>query len=193
MPLTGLPDEKLVALVAKADKEALAVLYDKYVRLVFSLAVKILQDKELAEEVTQETFLLLWRRANSYQPHRGKFSSWLLSIAHNRVIDELRRLRRSREVQGGEELRYPEPNDETLDAIEQVEREARSQTVREAIAQLSASQQQVLNLAYFQGLTQVEVAEKLSIPLGTVKTRMRLGLQKLKAALQAQNKEFTAL
>jgi RNA polymerase sigma-70 factor (ECF subfamily) len=184
-----LPDEELVSLVAKADKEALSKLYEKYARIVYSLALKVLRDKELAEEVTQETFFSLWRKADSYQSSKGKVSSWLLSIVHNRAIDEVRRRTRSKEVQADHRPGYVIPALDHEELLQHVAKEEDANSVRKALQNLPPDQLHVLLQSYFNGLTQAEIADRLGIPLGTVKTRMRLGLQKLKAALLDQKKE----
>jgi RNA polymerase sigma-70 factor (ECF subfamily) len=178
-------DETLVRLIVQARAEALSELYDRYSRLVFSLALNSVGNPATAEEITQDVFLRVWQRARQYNAGRAKVSTWLTSITRHRAIDQLRR-RSSRpeqhsvtwaELAPGAE---PAVNDPEHAASLTMERER----VRAAIAQLPEEQKQVLALAYFQGLTQSQIAETLDLPLGTVKTRIRLGMQKLRDLLQ---------
>ncbi len=176
-----LSDQELLQRVAQGDEDALVALYDRYGRLVYSLAYKILQDHQLAEEVTQDVFTNVWRAAASFDPKKSRFTTWLTSIARNRAIDLLRR-RRARGLTGGRET---ELNTAITRADERLSPEHHLQAlaVREALEQLPPAQREVLELAYFGGLTQREIAEHLGIPLGTVKTRVRLGMLKLKELL----------
>lgn len=176
-------DLELLALIGRSDKDALAALYERYGRRVFSLAVRILNDSVTSEEVTQDVFLSIWRRGASYSPDKGKFTTWLFSIAHNRTIDELRRRRRDLN-RGNDDV------EEHLDIIaadispdDSAVAQSEYAMVREAMKALPPEQRQVVELAYFRGLTQAEIAEKMGQPLGTVKTRMRLALKKLRDAL----------
>ena len=180
-----LDDEALVRLIVQARAEALGELYGRYGRLVFSLALNSVGNPVTAEEITQDVFLRVWQRARQYRPDRAKVSTWLTSITRHGAIDQLRR-RGSRpeqhnvawaELAPGAE---PSVNGPEQAAALAMERER----VRAAIAQLPEEQQQVLALAYFQGLTQSQMAETLDLPLGTVKTRIRLGMQKLRDLLQ---------
>ncbi|HJM88279.1 MAG TPA: sigma-70 family RNA polymerase sigma factor [Dehalococcoidia bacterium] len=171
--------------LSEGEVEALERLYDRYSSLVFSIAVRVLTDRQLAEDVTQEVFLRLWRRPWSYDPGRGKFRSWLMSVTRNRSIDERRRVVRrlrqeDRDDDGMPEIPAPGRfHDPQLEAVLADERRA----VREAMTRLPPAQREVIELAYFGGLTQVEVAALTGEPLGTVKTRIRLGIQKLRVAL----------
>jgi len=176
-------DLELLALIGRSDKDALAALYERYGRRVFSLAVRILSDSVTSEEVTQDVFLSIWRRGASYSPDKGKFTTWLFSIAHNRTIDELRRRRRDLN-RGSDDV------EEHLDIVsadispdDSAVAQSEYAMVREALKALPPEQRQVVELAYFRGLTQAEIAEKMGQPLGTVKTRMRLALKKLRDAL----------
>ena len=179
-------DDELMLDLANGEVEALERLYDRYSSLVFSVGVRVLNDRQLAEDVTQDVFLRLWRRPWSYDPTRGRFRSWLLSVTRNRAIDERRRVvRRLRvEEQGDDRVREPPApdrfHDPQLEAVLAEERRA----VREAMTRLPPAQREVIELAYFGGLTQVEIAARTAEPLGTVKTRIRLGIQKLRQALQ---------
>jgi RNA polymerase sigma-70 factor, ECF subfamily len=177
-----LDDETLMRLVVEQDVRALETLYSRYSRPIFSLALKILGDRELVEEVVQEVFLRLWTRAQGFDPQRGKLLSWLLTITHHRAIDELRRRRGQPETDGfQEQLAAADVPDadpsSSLDNV--VEREV----VQQALSQLPESQRKPIQMAYYGGMTQVEIALALKEPLGTIKTRMRLGMQKLRLIL----------
>lgn len=181
-------DETLVRLVAAQDVRALEALYARYSRPIFSLALKILGDRELVEEVVQEVFLRLWTRAQGFDPQRGKLLSWLLTITHHRAVDELRRRRGQAEVAGlrdqqaAAEVADTDPSS-SLDHV--VERDA----VQHALNQLPESQRKPIEMAYYGAMTQVEIALALHEPLGTIKTRMRLGMQKLRLLLGSQAAE----
>ncbi len=184
MSYEELPDETLLTRIARRDRAALEALYDRYGRRVFALAARMLNDRESSEEVTQDVFLSVWRRIASYKPGRGKFTTWLFSIAHNRTIDELRRRMRDRSRNASnidDHLNIAE--DRPLPA-DQVVAESEFQIVREALKGLPPEQRQVVEMSYFGGFTQVEIAAKTEQPLGTVKTRMRLALKKLRTALR---------
>ena len=185
-----LSDEQLVALVEKGERNALEALYDRHARAVFSLAAYLLRDARRAEDVTQEVFLSLWRYASSYRVERGKVYTWLMSIAHHRSIDELRRDRRDAGMlqRVAQEVREdnPAPWDE---AEEYVARSVRGAAVRRAMESLPPEQRKAVVLAYFHGMTQAEIAQALQQPLGTIKTRIRLAAQKLRKTL-AQAEEL---
>ena len=178
-------DQELMVRLSDGEVDALEGLYDRYSSLVFSIVVRVLTDRQLAEDVTQEVFLRLWRRPWSYDPERGKFRSWLMSVTRHRSIDERRRVVRrlrqeARDDDGMPEIAAPGRfHDPQLEAVLADERRA----VREAMTRLPPVQREVIELAYFGGLTQVEVAALTGEPLGTVKTRIRLGIQKLRVAL----------
>lgn len=177
-------DVELMAGLAAGDIASLEALYDRYSGLVFSVSLRILLDRQLAEDVTQEVFLRLWRRPWAFQPDRGRFLSWLMSVTRNRAIDEQRRLSRrdQRERQGDDPA--PElPDERVADPAVEVELAERRQAVREAMTQLPDRQREVLELAYFSGLSQTEIAARTGDALGTVKTRVRLGMQKLRTLL----------
>jgi RNA polymerase sigma-70 factor, ECF subfamily len=179
-------DDKLVLRIASGDASALEQLYDRYVRQCFGLALRIVGDPALAEEVVQEVFLKLWSQPERYSPQRGQFVSWLLSLVHHRAIDELRRRSRTEvaledPVTGG--LLSTEA-DEHPDPSEEVWLRERQRAVRQALAGIPQNQRELLELAYFGGLSQSEIASRLGQPLGTVKTRMRAGLQQLRTLLE---------
>jgi len=175
--------------VVNRDEAAFAVLYDRYVDLVYSASVRVLADSQLAEDATQDIFVRLWRRPEAFVADRGCFVSWLMSVVRNRSVDELRSRgrRQKREGTPGSEtqeaalLMLPAEGDDPLRAA-QVHEDQR--LVRRALVDLPADQRTALELAYFGGLTQQEIAIQLGEPLGTVKTRIRLGMQKLRRALQ---------
>lgn len=182
-------DAELVARVRSRDRAALEVLYDRYARSVYSLALSILHDPGAAEEVTQELFLYVWQYPQLYDAARGPFGPWLLRSARNRAIDVLRRRARERQLSWRLEMttHVSDQNDPDDTAL-QDEAVAR---VRQALAELDSGLRQVIELAYFGGLTQREIAERLGVPLGTVKTRVRTALQRLAAALAGGREPWT--
>lgn len=182
-------DAELVARVRSRDRAALEVLYDRYARSVYSLALSILRDPGAAEEVTQELFLHVWQYPQLYDAACGPFGPWLLRSARNRAIDVLRRRTRERQLSWRLEMttHVSDQNDPDDTAL-QNEAEAR---VRQALAELDSGLRQVIELAYFGGLTQREIAERLGVPLGTVKTRVRTALQRLAAALAGDREPWT--
>ncbi|MDQ2809641.1 MAG: sigma-70 family RNA polymerase sigma factor [Chloroflexota bacterium] len=192
-------DEDLIARMAARDPTALAVLYDQYDRLVFSFVFHILNDAASAEEVTQDVFLRAWDAAGKFQVGRGRVSSWLLAIAHNRAIDELRSRRaRGAKVTTSYDLATPGDleqafrsslggaSQEATDPQEAALSGMRRARVMEALKLLPPEQSKVITLAYYGGFTHREIADRLQEPLGTVKTRLRLGLQKLRNLLAAE-------
>lgn len=177
-----LSDVDLLLVLRNGHTQALGMIYDRYSRLVYSLAFKILANAEEAEDVTQEIFVSLWQR-NAYNPARGSLSSFLTTMTRSRSIDRLRsRGSRYRFLQRWEGIVQSETAMAT--PLEQVSMGERSQIIRAALEQLAPNERQVLEIAYYGGLSQSEIAESLNIPLGTVKTRSRQGLLKLRQALQ---------
>ena len=176
-------DEQLMALIVQQSREALESLYDRYSRAVYSLAVSLLRDPGAAEEVTQDVFLSVWRRGSSYRPKRGKVTAWLFSIAHHRTIDEIRRRRRELEhVKEGVDL----ANDVSTgmdDPLEYANAQYQRSQLSGALATLKPEQRTVVVLSFFGGLTHAEIAGRLRQPLGTVKTRIRLGLKRMRETL----------
>ena len=174
-------DGVLLRRVASGDSDALLSLHKRYANLVYSMAWRVLHDVGLAEEVTQDVFMKLWQRSQRYDPARGRFSSWLLSVTRFAAIDRLRQEgRRPLAVQ----LFGDDPSEqdllERLPATDHASWE-QGQLLRLLLVQLPAEQRQVIELAYFGGLTHSELAEQLGLPLGTVKGRLRLGLERLRA------------
>lgn len=193
MSVSGLSDEQLIEAVAAGDEAALGVLYDRYAKAVFSLAARITRDQSTAEEITQEVFLRLWRNAATYSTARGRFGSWLLSVAHHLAVDQVRRRQaRPQAVARIDELVVQGLPDTRADVEEETWLSERREIIQRALAQLPPAQRQVIELAYFGGLTHVEIAARLGDPLGTVKTRMRLGVQKLRELLQRPGLGVTA-
>jgi len=185
----ALSDEALMARVAGGENQALALLYDRYGRTVYGLALRILSSAEQAEEVVQETFWRVWSRAATFQSSSGQFTAWLFGIARNLCIDELRRrqARPAISADGAQALlSIPDSQPHVDDLTWEAERR---RLILGALADLPADQRQVIELAYFGGLSQREIAERLNSPLGTIKTRIRLALQKLKGVLQHQGIE----
>jgi RNA polymerase sigma-70 factor (ECF subfamily) len=181
----GATDDRLVDALEIRDPRALETLYDRYGDYVYSVCLRVVADVQVAEDLTQEVFLRLWRRPDLYDPERGRFISWLLSVARNRGIDERRsRGRRFRHEAApsltSEELlataRSPEEEDAAIRTEDRV-------AIERALATLPPDQRTAIRLAYFGGYTQQEIAVGLRQPLGTVKTRIRLGLQKLRLLL----------
>ncbi len=175
-----------MALVVQQSGEALEDLYDRYSRAVYSLAMSLLRDQEAAEDVTQDVFLSVWRRGASYRPKRGKVTAWLFSIARHRTIDEIRRRRRYvARVQHDVDIAN-EPSDGKDDPLEYATTQYERSLLKGALSALRPEQRDVVVLAYFGGLTHFEIARRLRQPLGTVKTRMRLGLRKMREVLSPE-------
>jgi RNA polymerase sigma-70 factor (ECF subfamily) len=185
--LVDLSDVDLIDRASEGDARALEVLYDRYSRVVFSFALRIVGDPQVAEEVLQEVFFRAWQQGSAYRAARGSFITWLLSITHNMAIDEVRR--RRRRPQKADSESPEEVLASVADTAPSVEEEvwlgSLRSTIVAALENLPPAQREAIELAYFQGLTQREISERLSEPLGTIKTRMRLGLQKLREQLGA--------
>lgn len=185
MDYAQMDDAALVALVARRDEAALAALYDRYSRLVFSIAFRVVGQRQLAEDITLDAFQSVWQAAASFRQDRGRFATWLMSVARHRAIDELRRLGVRPEgstVELDHELSNSPAFSESVEELVSLEQQRAA--VRRALADLPEAQRHALELAYFRGLTQQEISEQLATPLGTVKTRMRMGMQKLRRALE---------
>ena len=177
-------DEELLSAISLGAEWALEMLYQRYSRYAYALAYRILHDGNSAEDIVQESFLAIWRRATSYQRQQGSVLSWLHAIVHHRAIDKVR-ASAHREQQwtplaeeGMQDIPSPQ-----RDVWEQAWHKEQSTMIRELLQQLPLEQRQVIELAYFEGYTHVEIAQQKNIPLGTVKGRMRLGLQKMKHLL----------
>lgn len=180
--LRQLGDEELMGLVAKADPRAFETIYDRHCAAVFSLAYRICGVRSTAEEVAQEAFLVIWRSGARYDRTRGSVRSWLLTIVHNTAIDVLRRAtaqerNRATDERAADVLEAPDRTE-----VEAARREA-ARSVRVLIEQLPSDQRRVVELAYFGGFTHEEIAQILDAPLGTVKGRMRLALEKMRSSM----------
>jgi RNA polymerase sigma factor (sigma-70 family) len=176
--LAHLSDEALVALVARADEDALAELYDRFGRVAYGLALRIVRDPALAEDAVQEAFLAVWRSAARFVAERAKASTWILTLVHRRAVDLVRR----------EQPRRAEPLETAPpqageDTEEEAWRRLRRVRVQEALKRLPDKQREALELAYYGGFTQSELADRLGEPLGTIKSRMFSGLANLRDLL----------
>jgi len=180
--VTDEADRAVLARIAGGELAALEDLYDRYKTMAYSIAYRITNDATLAEDVVQDAFLGAWRNAARYMEGRGSVKTWLLSIVHHRAIDAIRRRRPTTELP---EIDAGLPDALTLpDVWAEVSASLDSVTVREALVALSDVQREALELAYFGGLTQQEIAERTGTPLGTVKSRMRLGLLAMRRSLE---------
>ena len=185
--LAHLSDEALVALAARSEQLALAELYDRFGRPAYGLALRILRDEALAEDAVQEAFLALWRTAGRFVPERGKASTWILTLVHRRAVDLVRREERRR-TDALEHAHEPE-------ARGAVDEEAwlrlQRERVQDALRKLPDQQREAIELAYYGGFTQSELAERLGQPLGTIKSRMFMGLGRLRELLGEPGLEMT--
>jgi RNA polymerase sigma factor (sigma-70 family) len=181
-----LSDEALVALVARGDEDALAELYDRVGRIAYGLALRILRDERHAEDAVQEAFLQVWRSAATFRPERAKASTWVLTLVHRRAVDLVRR----------EERRQTDPLTDDAAGVggaEQTDEAAwlrfERERVQTALKQLPDLQREALELAYYGGFSQSELAERLGVPLGTIKSRMFSGLARLRELLDESAQE----
>ena len=180
-------DVDLLKAIAARDEAALAQLYDRYRVILFGLLMRILNNREEAEDVLQEVFLQVWRKAQDFDENRGRPFTWLVTLARSRGIDRLRTLAaRERVAEAGAREAVEEFSDAATDAFKSEQRGL----VNKALAQLPDEQKRPLMLAYFDGLTQSEIATRLGAPLGTVKTRMRSGLINLREQLAGKGESF---
>jgi RNA polymerase sigma factor (sigma-70 family) len=172
--LVHLSDEALVALVARGEEDGLAVLYDRYGQTAYGLALRVVRDPALAEDVVQEAFLSLWRTAARFVPERARAATWILTLVHRRAVDLVRR----------EDRRRSEPIESAPEAADPAAAEApwlrlERERVQAALASLPDRQREAIELAYYGGFTQAELADRLGEPLGTIKSRMFAGLARL--------------
>src|SRR5207249_2451424 len=178
------PDEELISAICLGAEWAMEILYQRYHRYAYALAYRILRESTSAEDIVQDAFLSIWRKAASYQKQHGSVYSWLQAIVHHRAIDKIRsaahRDQQWTPLQSEGEQDPPSPQPEVW---EEAWRQEQSQLIRTVLEQLPAEQREVIELAYFGGYTHTQIAERKNIPLGTVKGRMRLGLQKMKHLL----------
>jgi len=177
-----LADEDLLALIEGGDERAFAALYDRHARVAYSLAYRLLGSREAAEDLVQDTFMAVWRAPSTYSAGRGSVRTWLLAILHNRGVDRLRSAaamsRRQEALEHQALAERPAP-----DLAEVAAARAEADEVRGALRDLPAEQQQVLGLAYYGGFTHQEISGMLELPLGTVKSRMHLGLTRIRRSL----------
>lgn len=180
--VNGASDEMLLERVAAGDQQSLADLYDRYQRLTFGIATRITGDRAIAEDVIQETFLGIWRAAGNFAERRASARTWIIAICHHRAVDAVRRRRPSSPLPDPE---LPPPAQlVSPDVWPDVSRGIDAQVVREALNGLPVAQREAIELAYFAGLTQHEIADRTQVPLGTVKSRVRLGLGALRKELR---------
>jgi RNA polymerase sigma-70 factor (ECF subfamily) len=181
--LRGLADEELMVRLSRGDADAFDLIYERHADAAFSLAYRISGSRAAAEEVAQDAFLALWRNGARYEPSRGSLRNWILGIVHNRAIDALRRAVRHESRRAGDEGLA-----ERLVAPERTEvevgRRQDATAIRGLLADLPSDQRRVIELAYFAGFTHTQIADMLTIPVGTVKGRMRLGLEKLRSRME---------
>lgn len=181
-------DQVLIDAISSGDSSALEALYDRYAVVVYRMALRILKSRELAEDVVQEVFWRVWRRSGSFERDRGRVAQWIFGIAHNLCIDELRRTR-ARPTPVYEDVDHPviqQLADEQADVPATALAAEQRRTIAEALGHLPSAQRQAIELAYFGGLSHQEIATRLNRPLGTIKTRVRLGLLKLESLLVAR-------
>jgi RNA polymerase sigma-70 factor, ECF subfamily len=170
-------DEELVGQVARGDERALSELYDRYARPVYATGIRLLRDTQLAEELVQDAFTNVWRGAASFDPKRARFATWLYRLTRNRAVD-LNRRKRARPLSMGEEpLRNVSGGPEPEAGVDLWD-------VAGALSRISADQREVLNLAYFEGLSQREISQRTGVPLGTVKSRTTAALKRLRKAME---------
>jgi RNA polymerase sigma-70 factor (ECF subfamily) len=177
-------DADLITKVATGDRAAFAALYDRFSTPLYSLAVKMLANEAEAKDVLQEVFLSVWSKAETFRADRGSAFSWVVAQLRNRAIDRIRSKRRRGELLEANAPELEPSGSVTTSSAQNCEVSERAREVRSAMEQLSEEQRQVLRLAYFEGLTQVEIAEKLEEPLGTIKARAHRGMARLRTILR---------
>ena len=177
--------EDLLSLVETGIAEAFATLYDRHSRAAFSLAYRMMGERQAAEDLAQDAFIKVWRGAASYRADKGSVRTWILSIVHNRSIDQLRSHASRRRTPY--KIEASAPRSQSSEAFTETRRNFQRDQVREALNTLPQEQLKILELAYFSGYTHVEIAELLGVPLETVKGRMRLGLKKLGAYFESRD------
>lgn len=186
-------DEILAARVAQSDETAFETLYDRHASIILGIALRITNDRTISEDLVQETFWRLWQSAGTYQPQLGSFTSWLFRIARNLAIDAYRRHSvRSKAItdEADTDPILDQMRDPDMNVPEQAQSNLVAQQARNALKTLPSEQRQVIELAYFSSMTRQEIAEATGQPSGTIHTRARLGLQKLREALEKENFEF---
>jgi RNA polymerase sigma-70 factor (ECF subfamily) len=179
-------DNDLLHAISRGDEQALAAIYDRYRLILFGLILRILHDRQEAEDVLQEAFLQVWRRAADFDESRGRVFTWLVTIARSRALDRLRVL--GSRARLADEVVAHSVGDYAGDAADDALKSEQGTIVRQALVELPEEQRRALFLAYFEGLTQTEISARLGEPLGTVKTRMRSGLMKLRELLREKSR-----
>ncbi|MFZ9857403.1 MAG: RNA polymerase sigma factor [Roseiflexaceae bacterium] len=182
---TDADDQLLIAAIARGESQALEVLYDRYSGVVYRLAFRMLKHREQSEEIVQEVFWRVWRRSASFERERGRVAQWIFGIAHNLCIDEMRRMR-ARPNPVYDDENHPviqQLVDDQVDVPAAAWASEQRRVIVSALASLPSAQREAIELAYFGGLSHQEIADQLERPLGTIKTRVRLGLQKLGSIL----------
>ena len=185
-------DEQLMAQVTTGDSSALERLYDRYAATLMGVVLRIVQNRAIAEEIVQETFWRVWDKADSFDVTQGKFSTWMFSIGRRLAIDNTRRQKvrpQAARSEAEEEIMLREPDD-AANVAETAVLHIEQERVRLAMTELSPEQYEVIELAFFRGMTRREIAQAIDTPLGTIHTRARLGLQKLRTALEAAGIEL---
>jgi RNA polymerase sigma-70 factor (ECF subfamily) len=174
---------ELLQRIGQKDQSALSALYDRYHKILFSFAYRILLSREETEEVVADVFVQVWRTAQTYDPKKAKVDTWLFMLTRSRALDRLRR-----QSKGKKEQKIAQAMPTATPSLEhELLIQDRIDRVKQALAQLPPEQRQVLEMAYFDGLTHLEIALKINVPLGTIKTRIRLGIIKLKQILSPQD------
>jgi RNA polymerase sigma-70 factor (ECF subfamily) len=176
-------DVALIRRMCEADETALGALYDRWVRALYSLVVHLLKDPDEAEDIVEETFWQAWRKASSYEPSKGAVSTWLLTIGRRKALDRIRAKKRQKEDPIGPDQSFADLPSPENDPSQDAEGRELREHVRSALRELPQEQREVLELGYFRGMSQSEIADATGQPLGTVKTRMRLAMQKLREPL----------
>jgi RNA polymerase sigma-70 factor, ECF subfamily len=182
-------DEQVLELLVQGSPEGIEMLFDRYGRLAYSLALRILGDAGAAEETVQDAFMSIWRRSSTYRAERGSLRTWVCSIVHNRAIDGLRG--RSGRARQDLPIEAASPQQELSDTWDAVAAELERQDIRRLLDQLPAEQRQTIELAYYSGYSQTEISALLRVPLGTVKGRTRMALGKLRSALEGTTREWS--
>ena len=175
----------MISLVEAADAEAFTTLYERHSHAAFSLAYRMMGEHQASEDLTQDAFLKVWRSAKSYRAERGSVRTWILSIVHNRGIDQIRSQAGRRRTQ--DKIEASAPRSQPSEAFAETLRNSQRDQVREALDTLPPEQLKILELAYFSGYTHVEISDLLRLPLGTVKGRMRLGLKKIRDYFESRD------
>ncbi len=174
----------LLVRISQQDESALGKLYDRYARIIYAFAFKSLENVEESEEIVIDVFAQVWRTANSYDPEKSRVDTWLFMIARSRILDRLRNLQRSSKKQTASREAYLQSPNTSPDPIEDVVISERRSVVLAALEQLTPKNRQILELAYYKGLSHQQISQVLNLPLGTVKSCIRLSLNKLRATLE---------